>query len=238
MKSRFTLFVFLLLCLTGLNAQTGFFNRQGVPLKPQSPLFGKDILIQDQPDRDQRNVAICSAFNGWLYAVYSYPIGIVQAISVLKSTDNGINWELLGEGGMTTASFTNKLDIVACGTGIDNIKIFVGCVYLDTNTNTRWGLVIRYNADPFAYEDELLKDEGGQIKDLALSSDFMYPSTNASPFSLGVLLAKGGIKDSIMFLSSSNGGISLNSPRIVTTTTKYLHRVSLNYGRSPLWSDG
>jgi hypothetical protein len=188
MKSRFILFVFLLLCFTGLNAQTEQVGGTVIPLKPQSPMFGKDIVIQDISDRDQRNVAICSAFNGWLFAVYSYPIGIETAIALLRSTDNGITWELLGEGGMIVADLTTRLDIVVCGTNIDSLKIFVGYVYFQTITNFGAAYVIRYNADPFAYEDQLLGLDGGKIKDLALSSDFMYPCPNASPYSLGVLL--------------------------------------------------
>ncbi len=40
----------------------------GIPYKTnRSPLFGKDIVIHDMPDRDQRNIAVCSAFYGWLY---------------------------------------------------------------------------------------------------------------------------------------------------------------------------
>lgn len=238
-KLTFLFFILFLITIEGMNAQPGNFGKPIIPLQQnRSVLFGKDIIIHDQQDRNQRNIAICSAFNGWLFAVYSYPIGIEQAISVLRSTDNGINWELLGEGSMTVASLTTKLDIVVCGSSIDSLKIFVGCVYLNTITNMRWALVIRYNAEPLAYEDELLKLDGGKIKDLALASDFMYPSTNASPFSLGVLLSKAGTNDSIIFLSSSNGGLSLDSRRIVTTTSNYFHKVSLNYGRSSSWNSG
>jgi hypothetical protein len=163
MKTRFLLFAFLLLCLTGLNAQTGWFGGSGVPLKPQSPLFGKDIVIHDMPDRDERNTAICSAFNGWLYAAYSYPIGTEQAIAILKSTDNGNNWTLLGEGAINVATSVTKLDLLVCGNSIDNLKIFVGYVYFKANLNLGGAYVIKYNAEPFGYEDELLKQDGGYI---------------------------------------------------------------------------
>ncbi|MGA2822808.1 MAG: T9SS type A sorting domain-containing protein [Bacteroidales bacterium] len=238
MKSRFILFVFLLFCLTGLNAQTGLFGGSVVPFKPQSPLFGKDIVIQDTSDRDQRNVAICSAFNGWLYAVYSYPIGIEQAIAVLRSIDNGINWELLGEGGMIFASSTTRVNIIACGNSINDLKLFVGYVYFIATLNTGGAYVIRYKAEPFGYEDELLKQDGGIIKDLALSSDYMYPSINSNPYSIGVLYSRKGVKDTLVFRSSSNGGISLDSRHKIATSSNYFHKVSLNYGRSPTWNSG
>jgi hypothetical protein len=209
-----------------------------VPFKPQSPLFGKDIVIQDTSDRDQRNVAICSAFNGWLYAVYSYPIGIEQAIAVLRSIDNGINWELLGEGGMIFASSTTRVNIIACGNSINDLKLFVGYVYFIATLNTGGAYVIRYKAEPFGYEDELLKQDGGIIKDLALSSDYMYPSINSNPYSIGVLYSRKGVKDTLVFRSSSNGGISLDSRHKIATSSNYFHKVSLNYGRSPTWNSG
>ena len=210
-----------------------------IPFKPLSPLFGKDIVIHDSSSLDQRNIAICSAFNGWLYAVYSYPIGIVQACAFLKSTDNGINWEILGEGGMTVATATNKLDIVVCGTNVDSLKIFVGFVYFNAASNMGGALLIRYNEHPFAYEDELLQSEQGKITDLSISSDYMYPSSGSSPYSLGALFSKSYYnKDSIIFRSSSNGGISLDTRRTLAVSLHNFTKVSLNYGRSPSWSGG
>lgn len=239
MKKRFTLFTFLLLCFTGLNAQTGYFNGQGVPLKPQSPLFGKDIVIQDISDRDQRNIAICSAFNGWLYAAYSYSQPDQGYISVLRSVDNGINWNFIGGGGATI--FGNKiitnLGIIACGNSLSNIKLFIGWVFNDTVLNF-WGAYVgRYNPDPFIVEGEILNETGG-IKDLALSNDYNYPALNSNPFSIAVLYSKSGVKDSIIFRSSSNGGLSLDNRLSIATTWNYFHKVSLNYGRSPSWNSG
>ena len=73
MKAFITFSVLLLiLSLNRLNAQTGLPGNSVIPLKPQSPLFGKDIVINDQPDQDQHKVALCYAFNGWLYAAVTY----------------------------------------------------------------------------------------------------------------------------------------------------------------------
>lgn len=233
-----TVYLFLI-SVCALYAQRGNFNGSELPIQPSgSPLFGKDIIIHNQPDRDQRNVSICSAFNGWLFAVYSYPIETVQAIAILKSTDNGITWELLGEGGINVASSTTRLDIVACGNSVDNLKIFVGYVYFISNLNLGGAYVMRYNAEPFGYEDELLKQDGGYIKDLALSSDCMYPSANSNPFSLGVLYSKNGDTDTLIFRSSSNGGMSLDSRHQIASSSNFFHKVSLNYGRSLTWNSG
>jgi hypothetical protein len=54
MKTRFTFFCLLLLLgFFDINAQNGFPGVAIVPLKMnRSPLFGKDIVINDMPDRD------------------------------------------------------------------------------------------------------------------------------------------------------------------------------------------
>jgi hypothetical protein len=239
MKARLTFIALLLLFLTGLNAQTGFLGRSEGPLKPQSPLFGKDIVIHDQPDRNQRNLAVCSAFNGWLYAAYSYSQPDQGYISILRSIDNGISWNVIGGGGATI--FGNKiitnLGIIACGNSLSNIKLFMGWVFNDTVLNFWGAYVARYNPEPFTVEGEILNETGG-IKDLVLSSDYNYPALNSNPYSIAVLYSKSGVKDSIIFRSSSNGGLSLDNRLTLATTWNYFHKVSLNYGRSPSWSSG
>jgi len=244
MKIKLILLLLFLLQfpMNRLTAQSLQNENSGMPLKQdKSVLFGKDIVIHDQPDRNQRNIAICSAFNGWLYAVYSYPDGPLQNISVLKSTDNGINWVLLAEGGIMGAELTTRVDIIACGDSTNNIKLFVGYVYFDTSINVGGAYVEKYNPEPFIPEDELLGDDGGDIRDLVISNDEMYPSNNSNPFSLGVLYSKRGYigaKDTIIFRSSSNGGISLNNRQVVATTSKFFHKVALSFGRSPSFSGG
>jgi len=95
MKTRLTILALLLsfISILGLHAQPELFGGKTIPLKPQSPLFGKDIVINDEPDQNRQVVRICSALNGWLFAVYSYNDSDNQAaLTILKSTDAGINW--------------------------------------------------------------------------------------------------------------------------------------------------
>jgi len=243
MKTRFTLFTFLLLCLTGLNAQTGFLGGSVVPFKPQSQLFGKDIVIQDISDRDQRNIAICSAFNGWLYAAYSYSQPDQGYISVLRSVDNGINWNFIGGGSATILGnrLIKNLGILACGNSETNLKLFIGWEYVDTLYSWSGAYLCRYNPEPFSVEGTLFSDSG--IKDLAFTSDNNFPASNSNPYSIGILYSKrnlywSGTPDTIIFLSSSNGGLSIDNRRIIATTLNTFQKVSLKYGRSPSWSSG
>ena len=96
MKTPLKLIVFILFLFSieGIHAQSELFGRKVVPLKPQSPMFGKDIVIFDSLNIDQSEVAICSAFNGWLYALVTYydSINGFPGAYILQSIDKGITW--------------------------------------------------------------------------------------------------------------------------------------------------
>jgi len=131
MKARLTFIALLLLFLTGLNAQTGLPGSSVIPLKPQSPLFGKDIVINDSSSQNQSQVIVRSAFNGWLYAEYSAidPFYITPTSTILKSVDNGITWtvliNLVWPG--PYASFIST-DMAVIGDSISNLKLILGWV--------------------------------------------------------------------------------------------------------------
>lgn len=98
--------VFIFALILGFIATLPLFaQNQGYPqpllrLSPSdSPLFGKDIVINDQPAQNQQGVTICSAFGGWLYPAYSHnnPDNMTS-VTIMRSTDNGITWIQLFDG--------------------------------------------------------------------------------------------------------------------------------------------
>jgi len=229
MKTRFTLFVFLLLSLSGLNAQTGFFGEPVVPLKPQSPLFGKDIIINNQPGHDQGNVAICSAFNGWLFAGYSYDTLNEQRVLIMKSVDNGIHWSrFIDWADALVNEIHPKIDIVCCGSNIEGLKIIVGDIWHDTISGQAGAFVCSYNASTGSFERRLLY-ELPIVNDLALASD----NTSSGPGTLGILMSKSwSTHDNVTFLSSSDGGLTLDNRRDIASTQNAFIKVSLAFGKS------
>ena len=241
MKARFTLFAFLLLCLTGLNAQTEFFCGQGVPFKPKSPLFGKDIAINDQPTQIQHKVALCSAFNGWQYAAITnvdYNFGADDHITILKSIDNGLSWTILLDGATgPDSSKVTSIHLIVVGNTIDNLKIILSYVVTDSPTLVGNGIVSIYNEETGAWESNLLVVNF--CLDIALAYDYLYPSTNSNPYSIGVFYSKYSTTgDSLVFRSSSNGGLTLDGYRGVAGTTNHFHKVTLAYGRSQSFNSG
>ena len=230
--------VILLLCINSIqivNAQNA--NNNPVSLKSdQTTLFGKDIVLQNLPERNQRLVSVCSAFNGWLYAVYSYishtSYSDFGALVLLKSVDNGITWDVMWDAPypLYNSRFT-CLDIIANGNSTSNLKIYIAAVISDYITGVGDPFVIRYNGITGDFESQILTDNSSSF--IAISSDFNYPAINANPYSLGVLYSKGSIQhDSIIFCSSDDGGQTLNGRRIVSSSAKRFQKVSLAYGKS------
>jgi len=206
-----------------------------------SPVFGTDVVIHHAPDRDQRNIAICSAFNGWLYAVYSYYNGNQPRVTFLRSKDQGIIWnELLDASSYSPDNVVTKLDIIAYGDNVDSLKIYmIEAVYNPTKPGDwGWVWVGRYKGEPFVGEELLLEDLTGWNTDIAIASDNDYPAINSIPYSLAVAYTKHGEKDSLLFYSSSNGGVSFDDRKVVTVSDHSLEKVSLSYGRSSSKPEG
>lgn len=244
MKARFTYFVLLLffISINGLHAQSGLLGGPVVPFQPdKSPIFGFDTFINDQPLQNQRNIAICSAFNGWLYATYSYFDNSLyqDALTILRSNDNGASWSVLFDGPFGGFHLgISKMEILACGNDTANIKLFVGLGIFDTLNMYHFVDIIRFDKNGVA-ELEILHDNSAYIRDFALASDDLYPASNSNPFSIGVVYSKGtNFKDSIVFCSSSNGGISFDNRYEIASSPKYFDKVALAYGRSPSCSSG
>lgn len=201
---------------------------------PGSVLFGKDIVINDQPAQNQQGVTICSAFNGWLYSAYSHnnPDNMTS-VTIMKSTDNGISWIQLFDGSVGMIGITiPKVELLVCGTTEFDIKLFLGMLYCDTTFNSTGAAVDRLDGNTGFLEEVLFED--GSVRDFALAQDNLFPAMNANPFSIGLLFSKVGYADSLILKTSGNGGVSFNSQKIVAlephNSTDIFKKVALSYG--------
>lgn len=222
-----------------VSAQYDSGGNSGIPYKTnRSPLFGKDIIIHDKPDRDQRNVAVCSAFNGWLYAAYYYtrvPAGN-PAIVMLKSVDKGISWTVLWDCYLDiTNSKFSSIKLLTTGNSIANFKLFMATVCTIDYYMMGEGMVIRYNGETGEVEDEIIHKM--DIYDITIASDLQYPSSSSN--TLGILYSQySSAGDSIIFCSLSNGGLSIDSRHAFSSNGNHPHKVSLAFGRSQSWNGG
>ena len=244
MKNQLSIFltIILLSLINFAEAQTSIgFNGTSFQNKSDAPLYGKDIVIHDSLAQNQRNVSVCSAFNGWLYAIYSYNNQDIPYCEILKSVDQGITWEVLLNANFGSEhQIITKLQIIVCGNTVSTLKLFVAEAFRDTTdilSHTGGVYVIRYNTEPFGFGAIILSDFTSWYKDIAMASDQACPSTNSNPFNLGVLYSKLHGIDSLIFCFSVDGGISFSNRRVIATGHNF-EKVALSYGRSASHGEG
>lgn len=218
----------------------------GVPANPltdsRSPIFGKDIVINDQPGQNQQGVAVCSAFNGWLYSAFSYNNTDNQtSVTIFRSTDNGITWGQFFDGSVGMPGITApKIEIMACGSTETDLKLFIGILFYDTVFLGAGASVNRINGSSGVLESLLF--ENNNVRDFALANDNLYPAVSSNPYSIALLVSKLGTADSLILLTSSNGGTSFDNQKIVDLEPQYSPNISkkvgLSYGYSSSQSTG
>jgi hypothetical protein len=248
MKPKFLMLIFLLLIFSGerLSGQSTNDKFNVIPLKPgNSILFGKDIIINNDSAQNQRNVVLCSAFNGWLYAAYYYvepSDNHLPVMMVMKSTDSGMTWTNIISFALPF-EFCKVLtiDIAVTGNEISNLKLLLGFVfsYNDPSSDPSYGIlaIYRYNGETSVYEDAL--PTGNDVGYFSFATDYSFPANGSNPQSFSLIYSKnysGG--DSLIFKSSSDGGLTLGSSQTITTTPMHIGKVALNYGRSLVLNSG
>jgi len=123
------------------------------------------------------------------------------------------------------------------GNNISNLKVFVAAVISNSSMGFGDAFVARYDAETGNFEDQLFFDS--DLYDIALVSDNLYPATNSNPYSIGVLYSKySNTMDSVIFRSSSNGGVSLDGRQVIGVTQNRFRKVALAYGICPSRSNG
>jgi len=228
--------IFFILLSVSLSAQITIDDISAIPYKSNgSVLFGNDIIVNDQPDQNQRKVALCSAFNGWLYAAVTYKseaYGTLAVVSVLKSTDNGHTWSIILNGwwaGSGDADFTS-VDILVIGNSVENLKFILALVGTSSSTGIGYGFARLFNGETGEFESQLFSH--GLCYDISLASDFVYSGDNHYPDNIGALYSTySNYNDTLVFRSPNNEGLSLNNRKIVSFTSTRYHKVSLAYGR-------
>jgi len=237
MKLRIIFFFFVFTISSILvKAQAGYNEFPTLPYTPnKSVLFGKDIVINDQPDQDQKKVAICSAYNGQLFAAIYYTGSFSTKATFLESDDNGMTWNNLIDDSIQYLVIT-KLSLTTTGNNLTNLRLLVGMIWTDTTNNQSVIWLTRYKVNPFLGNGGVFPDLW-RSTDFSLASDILSPASGSNPTSFGVLYSKVGVKDSIVFESSSNGS-TIDTHRVLAVTTNHFGKVALSYAKSSTYNTG
>lgn len=207
-----------------------------------SPAYFNDVIITNSSTIDQRHVRISVAFNGWLYAAYSSYDSTSNSggITIRKSRDNGQTWSTVDSYSVPDVRYTAH-DIVVAGTDTNSLVLYLAGVNHAVTAGTYVMFVDRYNATTgvFAGSNYNMQNGTRPIYDVSLASDYLFPASVASPYSVGLLYSSySSSYDSIVFLGSTDGGGTWSVRKPVATTGSYHRGVSLAYGRSNSASNG
>ncbi|MFZ4521089.1 MAG: T9SS type A sorting domain-containing protein [Bacteroidales bacterium] len=233
-KLVFLLHVFVFITLfTHAQSLQSFYQEMFSNLT-RSVSFGQDIIMNNLPLQDQRNLAICSAPNGWLYASYSFDSIGDHYSAVIRSKDNGLTWALLKNLNFNQSNLNVlKQDIMVCGIDSTDQKLFLTTVTHYFGNNYYLLEVLRCSCDPFTIDSDIILRHSSAIHDAAVVCDFPFQAVNSDQNSIGVIYSTSGAKDSVIFISSSDGGMTFNNHRVLAVTTKKFNKVALAYGVSP-----
>jgi hypothetical protein len=221
MKLLFTIVIIVLFQFVAIISVAQFsegINTPGPIKSVTSPSYGTDIIIQPNSSEDQSG-----------------------GFRVARSTDNGLNWTYSAT--LRSDIYLVAIDLVVTGTEAGSLKVWVvNSGFTKSNIDIWEVSVEELNGDltltGATLLDQILSNSG--FPGVAIASDYKYPSAGAVPFSLGILYSKAGnARDSIIFRSSGDGGITFDNHKAVAAMQSYLGgKVALAFGRSQSRPEG
>ena len=240
MKTLLQKFLVIALIVSAISLRAQLPGIDGTPYKSmESPVYGTDVLIHGNVGEDQRHTKIVVAANGYLYAAYLVSTG---GFRVARSTDNGSSWAISALQG--SAYYLNAVDLAVTGADTNTMNVWavsagymknsidiwdVTCEKLDQHLNLVTSTIIEQAFSNYGFPD------------VAIATDFDYPSVGASPFSIGILYSKvlylSG-NNQVIFKSSDDGGNTFTNIQQVASTGHYYINVALAFGRSPSLPEG
>lgn len=203
-----------------------------VPVNPgRSPLFGKDIPIYNLPEQNQRNEVVCSAPDGSMYSAVIFDTSECSAYEMLHSIDNGKTWNKLHCSPIPGPEFTfNKVQLVSVYDDTCGSRLVAGLEGYDELTGRSYFTFRKFQGTPFQYLGTIFWFSTTPFHDFAIACD--TSTNNLDPKSIGILYSTTGVKDSLVFYSSVDNGLTFTNRQVVTTSSNKIHKVGLAFGRS------
>lgn len=151
--------------------------------------FGNDVIIHSESGINQRNAVVTSAFNGWLFSVYTTVNTAANqgGITILRSTDNGFTWDIIDSYNPTGVRYLD-VEIEVTGSDTSSLKLYVFGIRNDLAPGTYLVFLDTYNATTGQFMGSPINRSNGTraIYDLDISTDFLSPAVGTSPFSVGL----------------------------------------------------
>jgi hypothetical protein len=244
MKKTFTFLLALILvfCILDLPAQNREIMRSVVPIQTHNPtLYATDVYLYNDFTQDQRNATVAVAFNGWLFAAYSYwdPGTSSSYWQIMRSVDDGATWSYF-QGSSLSGGTYQTLDIEVTGTSVPTLVVYLARVYSDASLS--YLRVSEYQGSTGTFITNLVAETisvPDHYNDVSIATDYKWPAAGSSPFSVAIAytLTTSSI-DYIGFEVSGDGGNTITDNYYVSSTIAYTRGVSLSYGKCVFNSNG
>ncbi|HTX88460.1 MAG TPA: T9SS type A sorting domain-containing protein [Bacteroidales bacterium] len=213
------------------------------PLKSGGPGIagGTDVIIHDDATQNQRQACLDISTSGVMYAVYTVDQGSNMRWEIRRSVNQGADWYLQNYTTLGTNWYIVAIDLLVTETAAEGIRLYIATVAQNDISGYSELTLKKYdmNGSVISQLYHVTVTLPETFNDVSLASDFMNPATGASPYSMGLVYTKYSLAmDSVIFMSSSNGGTSLDGKTILEYTSNFTRNVSLAYGRCHTFSDG
>lgn len=204
-----------------------------------SPLFMNDVVVAPSALRET-GTSISVAYNGWVYV--STGVETMDSDSsgciVRMSRDNGYTWTPCVSFLYAGVDYLAP-EIEVAGTDTTNLALFITSAWYDSSSGTSDVWVDKYYARNGSFISEVYNESFYYpVRDIDIASDYRYPAQFASPYSVGLLYSHYGTTDSIIFVSSGDGGTTWGNRQGVAGTIACYGNVSLAFGVSSNWYFG
>lgn len=205
--------------------------------------WGGDIVVNPVPGEIYRNARVTVAYDGTIYVgrLVQKPTSIsCQNWEILKSTDNGATFTLFADNFFSGSTKYTNFDLVAAGNNAADFRIFTARTYIDTVTSIN---EIAFNkidqsgvVSNVALSETSFTNSRGYTS-LSLATDSRDKNSNASPYSISLVVAKAGAQDSVVVWTDNVGATALVR-RGLYGTPNYIRHVNAAIGSASSSSSG
>ena len=208
--------------------------------------FGTDVFVLPDSNVYEGPPSIAIANNGWVYIAFSSSRPTIWSYGVYVSKDQGNSWQTLFQN--DTAQGTRSLpmveDLVVVGNDSTDLRLFIAYKTVSSAIELSSGFVCEYDGltgnflnKPLTFGDGATFD----IYDVALATDFLFPSIGSSPFSIAVAYSEVNsiTSDSVVVYISSDGGQTFGNNQLISTSqNNWKNTVDLEYAFDSAQSNG
>ena len=205
--------------------------------------FSGDVIVDNQPVYTQRNARVCTAWNGDIYVGFTYDSLGTPGYKIMKSTDGGFSFQFFGHYVWFPGNNITCFDMSVLGNSNSTFRLLVA-VADRTNANACY-----FDLDVFdttatfpiisLCDNQVYNDPVGYHA-AAVDNDYTHHSSLENKYSIGLILAKNGVHDSLMFISFIDTVFTdapYNLGRVYNTANK-IRTVDISYGRSSTQNQG